>query len=86
MTYLIGKSIARINITTKEEIITVIFSIDGNTDFQGILIESPYEWIIKKPIMQLFRFRGKHKLGVHVCTSTGKTAYDEMDFYALTPI
>ena len=86
MTYLIGKSIAKINITTKEEIITVIFSIDGNTDFQGILVKPPYEWKIKKSNMTLFRFRGKHKLGVHVCTSSGKTAYDEMDFYAIKPI
>jgi hypothetical protein len=86
MTYLIGKSIARINITTDEEIITVIYSIDGNTVIQGIFTEPPYDFKIKKPVIQLFRLRGKHRLGVHVCTSTGKTAYDEMDFFALTPI
>lgn len=86
MTFLIGKSIATINITTYEETITVIFSIDGNTDFKGILTKPPYEFIIQKSIMQLFRLRGKHTLGVHVCTHSGKTAYDEMDFYALTPI
>jgi hypothetical protein len=83
---LIGRSIARINITTNEEITTVIFSIDGNTELKNILTKEPYEWKIKKPKMKFFRLKGKHKLGVHVCTITGKTAYDEMDFYALTPI
>ena len=86
MTYLVGRSIARINITTDEEINNVIFSIDGNTDFEGMFIDPPYEYTIKKPAIQLFRLRGKHKLGVYVCTEKGKTAYDEMDFYAITPI
>ncbi|MCK4365974.1 MAG: M28 family peptidase [Thermoplasmatales archaeon] len=86
ITYLIGRTIAKINITTEEEIITVSYSIDGNTDYYAIFTESPYDWKIQKPIMSNFRLIGKHKLGVHVCTSTGKTAYDEMDFYALTPI
>jgi hypothetical protein len=86
MTYLVGRSIARINITTKEEIISIIYSIDGNTEIFNILTKEPYEWKIKKPTIQLFRLKGKHKLGVCVCTITGKTANDEMDFFALTPI
>ena len=86
MTYLIGRSIARVNITTEEEIVDVIFSIDGNANFEGMKTKPPYEFKIKKSRMQLFRLRGKHKLGVYVCTSSGKTAYDEMDFYALKPI
>ena len=86
MTYLIGRSIANINITTKEDIITVTYSIDGNTDYFAIFTEPPYDWKIRKPSYSIFRLKGKHKLGVHVYTSTGKTAYDEMDFFALTPI
>ena len=86
MTYLIGRSIVKINITTKEDIITVTHSIDGNTDYYAIFTESPYDWKIQKPAGSIFRLKGKHKLGVHVYTSTGKTAYDEMDFYALTPV
>jgi hypothetical protein len=86
MTYLIGRSTASINITTDEEIVNVIFSLDGNTDFDGIFIEPPYDWTIKKSIMHSNRIIGKHKIGVYVCTISGKTAYDEMDIFALTPI
>lgn len=86
ITYLIGRTIAKINITTEEEIITVTYSIDGNTYYLAILTEPPYNWKIQKPKMKLFRLRGIHKLGVRIYTNTGKTAYDEMDFYALTPI
>ena len=75
-----------INITTKEEIISVSYSIDGNSDYLSIFTEPPYDWKIQKPIGSLFGLRGKHKLGVHVYTDTGKTAYDEMDFYALIRI
>ena len=86
MTYLIGRSIAKINITTKEEIINVFYSIDGNTDFDAIFNGPPFDWKIKKPSVNRFRIRGRHKLGVHVCTASGNTAYDEMDFYAPTRI
>jgi hypothetical protein len=86
MTYLFGRSIVKINITTKEEIVAVSYSIDGNTHGSQIKTEPPYKWKISKPFYIFFRLRGKHKLGVHVYTSSGKTAYDEMDFFALTGI
>jgi hypothetical protein len=86
MTYLIGRAIASINITTKEEIINVFYNIDGNTDFNAILNGPPYDWKIRKPSVKRFRLRGRHKLGVRVCTISGKSAYDEMDFFALRPI
>jgi len=86
MTYLIGRSLARINITTNEEIISVMYKINGITDYNLVFFNAPYDWKIQKPGMTLFRLRGIHKIGVYVHTITGKTAYDEMDIYALTPI
>jgi hypothetical protein len=86
MTYLIGRSIVKINITTKEDIIQVSYSIDGQTNPFGLLYDPPYDWKLQKPFLNIFRLKGKHTVGVHVYTSTGKTAYDEMDFYALIPI
>jgi hypothetical protein len=86
MTYLIGRALAKVNITTNEEIINVIYTIDGNTDFKAIVNEPPYDWKIQKSCMSLFRLIGKQRLGVYASTTTGKTAYDEMDFFAITPI
>jgi hypothetical protein len=86
MTYLIGRSIAKVNITTSEEVISVIYSIDDNTNYVFIFTEPPYDFKIQKPLGSIFRLKGKHKLGVHVNTLSGKTAYDEMDFYAITRI
>ncbi|UCF50033.1 MAG: M28 family peptidase [Thermoplasmatales archaeon] len=80
LTYIIGRTTARINITTKEEIISVSYSIDGIATFSGFFQESPYEWKIKIS-NDIFPLTGKHTLGVQVCSSSGKTAYDEMDIY-----
>ena len=83
LTYVIGRTTARINITTKEEINSVSFSIDGIASFSGFLQGPPYEWLIKiSP--KIFPLKGKHTLGVYVCTSNGKTAYDEMDIFVFT--
>jgi hypothetical protein len=87
MTYLIGRSIAKIDISTEEDIILVIYNFDGNIDHNFMKTKPPYKWRLKKPFYYMgFRLRGKHTFGVHVFTSTGKAAYDEMNFYALTPI
>ena len=83
MTYIIGRTTARINITTKEEINSVSYSIDGIASFPGFLQGSPYEWVIKFS-NKIFPLTGKHTLGVYVCTSSGKTAYDEMDVFVFT--
>jgi hypothetical protein len=86
ITYFIGKPIARINITSKDEITTVTYSIDGSANPKAVFTELPYEWRIQKNKLKLFRLRGIHKLGVRVYSISGETAYDEMDFYAITPI
>jgi hypothetical protein len=86
MTYFIGRPTARIKITTDEEIIGVSYSIDGIMNFHGIFTKPPYDWKIQKNIMMLFKLKGLHKIGVRVNTISGKTAYDEMDFYAITRI
>jgi len=83
LTYIIGRTTARINITTKEEINSVSFSIDGIASFSGFLQNPPYEWLIKIS-SKILPLKGKHTLGVYVCTSTGKTAYDEMDVFVFT--
>ena len=83
---LIGRSTAKINITTNEEISMVTYEIDGNSCPLTIFTKPPYDMKIQKPLIYHFRMKGKHKLGVHVSTISGKTAYDEIDFYALTPI
>jgi hypothetical protein len=84
MTYFIGRPTVKINIITDEEIVMVTYSIDGDTDYNLILTEEPYDWKIQKLGEKIFRTRGKHKLGVYVNTISGKTAYDEMDFFAFT--
>jgi hypothetical protein len=83
LTYIIGRTTARINITSKEEIISVSYSIDGIATFSGFFQEPPYDWKIKIS-REIFPLTGKHTLGVQVCTSNGKTAYDEMDIYVFS--
>jgi hypothetical protein len=84
MTYFIGSPTVKINITTDEEIVMVTYNIDGDTDYNLIFLEEPFDWKIQKLSKKIFRMRGRHKLGVHVHTISGKTAYDEMDFFAIT--
>ena len=80
LTYLIGKTKARVNITTNEEINTVYFGIDGY--WIHICSEPPYEWRIGKKMYVLpFRLKGFHRLTVCVTTNKGNTAYDEMDIF-----
>jgi len=83
LTYVLGRTTARINITTNEEITSVSYSIDGIATFPGFLQNPPYDWLIKVS-SKIFPLKGKHTLGVYVCTSTGKTAYDEMDIFVFT--
>jgi len=84
LTYFIGKPTIKINITTDEEIAMVIYNIDGDTDYNLLFTEESYDWELQKHGKKIFRMRGRHKVGVHVHTVTGKTAYDEMDFYSFT--
>ena len=79
MTYILGKAVVRVNVSTTEEIDGVLFGIDGDGDIWGVVRQPPYEWIIKRTMYSFFPLRGKHTLNVYVYTSSGKTAYDEMD-------
>jgi hypothetical protein len=83
ITYLFGPAIATINITTKDEIISVIYNYDGLTGRNYIKTEEPYDWEIQRPSWLNRGNNGKHRIGVHVHTSNGKTAYDEMEIYEL---
>jgi hypothetical protein len=85
-TFLIGNSLATVNITTDEEIVSVSYTIDGYTDDRTVILDPPYEWNIQDLWYTKPKLRGIHTLGVHVCTASGKTAYDEMVFFALRPI
>ncbi len=84
MTYILGRAIARVNITTEEEINSVTFCIDGVASFPGFLEDPPYEWGIQISSRHIFPLTGRHTLGVYVCTNSGKTAYDEMDIFVIT--
>jgi len=84
LTYIIGRTTAKINIITKDEISSVAFCIDGISRFPGFLQQPPYEWKIELSPQKIFPFTGKHILGVYVCTNSGKTAYDEMDIFFIT--
>ena len=84
LTYIIGRITARVNITTKEEINSVAFSVDGIPSFSGFLQKPPYEWIVEISPDKIFPLASKHILGVYVCTNSGKIAYDEMDILIIT--
>jgi hypothetical protein len=83
MTFILGRTTARINITTDEEIGSVAYCINGLSSFPGFIQEGPYEWVIKISAKS-FPSIGKYTFGVYVSTISGKTAYDEMDFFILT--
>ena len=83
LTYIYGRTTARINITTNEEINSISYIIDGQSSFSGFLQEPPYDWTTKISAKKLPTI-GKHTLGVYVSTTSGKTAYDEMDIFVLT--
>jgi len=81
MTYLVGDTIAQVNIFTNERINSVVFCLDGHSAFSGFLEEPPYEWTIEKPFWTIFPLFGKHILSVYVTTESGAKVYDEMDIF-----
>jgi len=83
MTYILGKTIVRVNISTKSDIGSVFFCIDGFSDFYSECTQPPYEWKIQKSIWSRFPLKGKHTISVYVWTKDGKVAYDEMDIFVL---
>ena len=83
MTYILGKTIVRVNITSQSEIESVFFGIDGVSFFYAEFKEPPYEWVIEKSVWQKLPLYGKHTINVHVWTKDKKVAYDEMDIFVL---
>ena len=83
MTYILGKTIVRVNITSQSEIESVFFGIDGISFFNAECKEPPYEWVIEKSVWQKLPLIGKHTIGVYVWTKDKKVAYDEMDIFVL---
>jgi hypothetical protein len=86
MTYLIGKAIVRVNITTNSEIESVFFCIDGLSTFYGECKEPPYEWKIQQCVWRSVPLIGRHTIGVYVWTKDKNVAYDEMDIFVIIPI
>jgi len=83
ITYILGKTVVRVNITTQSEIESVFFGIDGISFFYAECKEPPYEWKIQKSVWQQLPLVGKHTVGVYVWTKDKQVAYDEMDIFVL---
>jgi hypothetical protein len=83
MTYLIGKTVSKIEILTNENINSVVFCLDGHSSFSGFLENPPFEWTIEKSYWSIKPFFGKHILGVYVTTESGLVVYDEMDIFII---
>jgi len=84
MTYILGKATVRVNISTKSEIQSVYFCIDGVADWLGECKQPPYEWKIQKSIIwSIFPLFGKHTISAYACTKDGKVTYDEMDIFVM---
>ena len=84
MTYIFGNTTARVEITTKSNIESVFFCIDGISDMAAEYKEPPYEWVIQKPVWSILPLIGKYKISVYVWTTDGKVAYDEMDIFIIS--
>jgi hypothetical protein len=87
MTYIYGKTIVKVNITSKSEIKSVFFCIDDISEYSGECKEPSYEWEIERTKgWRKYPLKGKHTIGVYVWTIDGKVAYDEMDIFVLKKI
>ncbi len=76
-TVLFGKTTARVNVVSDNQIKYVIFCIDGNFQFTWPS-SPPYEC----PLEGIhYPFIGKHTLKVYAYTTTGEIATDEMDIH-----
>jgi len=80
LTFIIGRTTAKVEVKSSEEIESILFIIDGET-IPSSIKSNKTEWLINGFIRPLF---GRHTLGVYVYTSSGKIAYDEMDLYMAT--
>ena len=79
-TYLIGRTMARINITTTEPIKQVAYGID-DLFFMKLNDTQDTEWKIQGYDTPLI---GRHTIMVYVITESGQIARDQMDVYCFT--
>lgn len=79
MTMIIGATMASVEVTTDQQIESVIFCIDGN--FITWDSTPPYEWRIEGKHFPLI---GRHTLQTYVYTTTGNIAVDSMDVFILS--
>jgi hypothetical protein len=79
-TYLIGRTMARINITSTEPIKQVAYGID-DLFFMHFNDTQDTEWEIQGYDVPLI---GRHTIMVHVITESGQIARDQMDVYCFT--
>jgi hypothetical protein len=79
-TTLLGKTYAKVDVISNEEIDHVIFCIDDEFLFWDA--EPPYEWKIIGWYLAIAT--GRHKLRVFAYTESGKVGYDEMDLLMFT--
>jgi hypothetical protein len=80
LTFIFGKTTAKVEVKLNEEIESILFTLDGET-IPNPNISNKTEWEINGFTRPLF---GRHILGVYVYTSSGKIAYDEMDLFIAT--
>jgi hypothetical protein len=90
MTYLFGNTTMRYNITSEDEINAIYLSLDYNVKYYCSYQDFPDELVINKTTIGTFPtihlpLTGTHTLGITVTTFSGKTAYDEMDIFAIFP-
>jgi len=88
MTYIRGGFTTSVNISTEteEEIDVIYLTIDNIYWFVINNTKPPYEMKIDRSFFMCRHINGKHTLGVLVTTSSGKTAYDEMEIFIVSLI
>jgi hypothetical protein len=74
-----GKTVASVDVFSKDPIQYVVFCIDGYFMFWDS--EPPYEWTIQGWFYPII---GDHILDVYAYTTTGKVASDQMDIFMLS--
>ncbi|MFH1012927.1 MAG: M28 family metallopeptidase, partial [Thermoplasmatota archaeon] len=84
ITYILGSSTVKVNITTDEKIDLIYFLLDDRV--MGIVRDPPYECRIRSHWnYDCFPLFGKHRIRVYVCTQKQQTAIDEMDIFIIKP-
>jgi len=80
LTFILGRTTAKVEVNTDEEVESIVFVIDG-VSIPSTVYSNKTEWSINgftRPLV------GRHTLGVYAYTTSGKMAYDEMDLFIVT--